>query len=331
MSQREDLPFAKVLTELVDGEKPFPPSHLFQLSGIDEDDARALSKVWEDVPVDRRRNLLRDMAEFAEDDALLFFDRVAIIALHDSDPQVRTFAVRLMGMEEEPHYTDLLLRTLESDPHYDVRAAAATALGQFVYLGEIEEIPAALHRRIEEALLHAYRQDSQVIVRRRALEAVSFSSREEINDLIEDAAHDPDEDWQASALFAMGASADQRWEQDVLANLDADLSDLRYEAVRAAGRLGLTTAKPVLFALAEEDDDENVRAAAVWALSDIGGSDVVEFIGNLIAETESDSEVEYLEEALENLMEAEMLGDLELPLFDFDDEDLLDDDDDQVG
>ena len=60
----------------------------------------------------------------------------------------------------------------------------------------------------------------------------------------------------------------------------------------------------------------------IWRRSD---SDVLgEFIEGLLDEAEDDAEIEYLEEALDNLVDSQMFADLDLPLFDFDEDDLMD-------
>ena len=319
---QEEISFAQVLAELLDTEHVFNPRHIQHLSRLADEDAAALADQWANIPVTRRRGLLSDLVTFAEADPLLFFDQVARLALKDADPDVRTEAIRLLAIEEEPSFAETLLKILTGDEHYDVRAAAAHALGKYVYLGEIEEIPASLNKAIEDALLSVYRDEPQVVVRRRALEAVAFSSRKDINPLIEDAFTSGDEDWQQSALIAMGVSANVKWEPRIVEMLESESSILRQEAVVAAGRLNLKDTKHMLVALAQEDDDPDVREAAVWALSELGGNDVIELLEAWLDEAETEEEADFLEDALENLLENQMFDDMDLPLFEFDEDSL---------
>ena len=74
-----------------------------------------------------------------------------------------------------------ILICLNNDEDVEVRAAAANALGQFVYLGELEKIPAELHHKIEDELLEATTASNEKLIRRRALESLGYSGREEVD------------------------------------------------------------------------------------------------------------------------------------------------------
>jgi HEAT repeat protein len=78
---------------------------------------------------------------------------------------------------------------------------------------------------------------------------------------------------------------------------------MRFEAARACGELELHEAIPKLAMLAEDEDIE-VRQAALWALGRIGGPEARRI---LLTHIESDVEVirEAAEEALEELTFAE--------------------------
>jgi HEAT repeat protein len=149
-------------------------------------------------------------------------------------------------------------------------------------------------------LLHVTTGTDDKLVRRRALEALGFSSRDEVSPLIEKAYTMKDADWQISALFAMGRSADARWKSHVLARLEDSRPAVRAEAIAAAGELELKDAiKPLLKMV--RDDDEDVRIAAIWSLSQIGGERVAEALEALLEKTEDEDETELLEDALDNL------------------------------
>lgn len=75
--------------------------------------------------------------------------------------------------------------------------------------------------------------------------------------------------------------------------------------------------------LQEEENDELVVNAAIWSLSQIGGEDARIYIESLIDETEDDDQVEFLEEALDNLAFTEDLAKFDLLNLDVDD-DLID-------
>jgi HEAT repeat protein len=135
-----------------------------------------------------------------------------------------------------------------------------------------------------------------------AVEALGYSSRPEVAALIRNAYSQHDPQWVASALFAMGRSADpDHWQDDVLYSLDHDNLDIRLAAVEAAGQLPLESARPALLSALETEDNEDIYHAIIWSLSQIGGEDVQIVLYNLADATEDDGLAEFIEEALENL------------------------------
>jgi HEAT repeat protein len=216
------------------------------------------------------------------------------------------------------------LNILSSDKDASARAEAASALGKFVQLGELEEIPKKTQVRVEDVLLEKINSEDDASVRRQALEALGYSPRPEVVTLIESAFHREDPDWQASALFAMGRSSDDRWEENVLPKLFDENPRVQLAAIEAAGELGLTSAREILLKLLEDDEsDELVVNAAIWSLSQIGGEDARIYIESLIDEIDDDDQVEFLEEALDNLAFTEDLEKFDLFNLDLED-DLID-------
>jgi HEAT repeat protein len=209
---------------------------------------------------------------------------------------------------------------LKTDESAEVRATSATALGLFVYLGELEEIPAEMHHKVEEALLEATKSEESSLVRRRALESLGASSRPEVPALIEDAVHQKNPEWVASALLAMGRSSDEQWEKHILSRLRNPNDDIRWEAIEAAGELGLPTARQALLDLLEDEEDLEVRRQAITALSKIGGEGVRATLEELLEMEEDEEEIEFLEESLANLIFAEETGIFEMFGFEPDEE-----------
>jgi HEAT repeat protein len=118
--------------------------------------------------------------------------------------------------------------------------------------------------------------------------------------MIETAYASGNKGWIASALSAMGHSADERWEPQVLAMLENSLPTIRLEAARAAGELEIHQAVRELKDLLD-DPDQDVHDAAVWSLSQIGGEGVRETLEQMYEEMDDDDEADYLSEALDNL------------------------------
>jgi HEAT repeat protein len=293
----------QIIEALLNTQKPFSPKYLHRFSDITPEFLAELKKVWPQVSADRRANLLSDLEELAEADTLVCFDDISRFALKDSDPRPRAAAIRLLWECNDPKLIPSFLDMAENDPDEVVRASACSALGLFVYLGELEEIPENLYHKLENTLLKIAKGKDAPLVRRRALESLGYSGREEVSDLIKDAYNHKDHQWISSSLFAMGRSANEQWAKSVLRVMSSDDKDIQFEAIRAAGELELSEARDPLLEILEEanDLDEDIRLATIWSLSQIGGQGVREALEAILENIDDDEEAESIENALDNL------------------------------
>jgi len=313
------IAFQIVVDALLDDSQPFPPHYLYLFSDIEPGQLKLLLEAWPQVSPARQLALLADLEELAEEDTLLYFDDLARPLLKDPEPQVRIQALRLLWECEDARLAPTFLEILTEDSDSNVRAAAATALGMFIYLGEIEEIAEQTLHKVEDSLLAIIHSDEATLVRRRALEALGWSSRPEVSALIEAGYAEKDADWKVSALFAMGRSGDEGWGKQVLSNLRNRNAAIRLEALRAAGELALASARPILLDMLADEEDVETRHEIIWALTQIGGEKVNDRLVELLEMAEDDEEeTEFLEEALENLAFTEEVSGLDL--LDFEDD-----------
>lgn len=291
-----------LIKAMMDLEKPFPARFLYQFSDMPSEDLQLLASTWQSIPVVRRRAILQDLIELFEHDNLLMYEDIGRIALEDCDTDCQVSGISLLLEAEDPKLVPVFLKLLaDGDKTEFVRAAAANALGLYVYLGELEELKPDVHHEIEDALLLAYAQDPSDLVQRRALESLGYSSREEVVPLLRFASAKDSEEWLESALFAMGRSADNQWEPLVLEQLDHENPEVRGQAIHAAGELALNAARRRLLRQLDREKDEYVRSELIWALSQIGGEGIEEKFEQLLAKTDDDEEADLLEEALDML------------------------------
>lgn len=321
----ELIPFQKVLDSLLNKGKELPQRYLSEFSDIQPASLQSFLEVWPRIELDRKLLLLDRLNARANEDTLVCFDDLGRALLPDDEPQVRIRAMRLLVECEDFRLVPIYIDMLTSDSNVAVRAEAASMLGIFVQLGEFDDIPSEIHRQIEDVLLEVLNGDDDPVVRRRALEALGFSSRDEVPVLIESSFNRQDPDWQASAIFAMGRSNDERWADNVLRMLASEYHRVRLAAVQAAGELGLKLARPLLLRLLEDELDETIADAAIWSLSQIGGEDVRIYLQNLLDNLEDDDDqVVFLEEALDNLAFTEDMASFDLLAFDADEPDIID-------
>lgn len=316
----EIVPFSTVTNALLDENAPFSAKYLHRFSDIQPDQLSSLKSIWTRINPSRKINLLEDLEILAEKDTLLSFDNLAESLLEDPDERVRTLAIRLLWECENSNLIPVFLNVLRSDASITTAAAAATALGLFVFLGEVDKIPSSRLSILEEELIKTAREGRDPLIRRRALETLGFSSRPEVIDLITTAYHKPDSDWVISALIAMGRSNNLAWEKEVIAHLFNENDDIRIEAIQAAGQLELETARPLLLEQLEEDEDPDIWHAILWSLSQIGGEDVRAKLEEFIDRIDDPDEEEFLDEVLENLNLTEQMASFNLMDMDSNDE-----------
>jgi len=329
--------FDSVLDSLLDTKKEFPHRYLTHFSDIGPLELKTLLDVWPRVDLKRKLFLFKELETLVDEDTLVNFDEFARPLLNDPEAEVRIHALRLLGECEDVKLTAIYLNLLKHDANADVRAQTADTLGYFVALGELDEIDEGAYNQVQAALLESARSDEVTRVRRQALESLGYADKPEVTVLIESAMKHKDADWQASALIAMGRSADERWEDEILRALIDENDSIRYAAVRAAGMLPLKSARTVLLRmLAEGEEDDDIIAATIWSLSQIGGEDVRTFLEALldqVEEEEDEDKIALLEEALDNLAFTEDLDRFELMAIDpdvLDDLEDIDEEDDEI-
>lgn len=325
MKDPATISIQQLCTALLDDQTRLKPRYLYRFSDLEAEDLEQLRRIWAQIPLWRRQALLEDISELSESDTLLDFVAFCRLAAEDPDEKVRLLAVQTLEDYEDKSLAPLLLHFMDQDQAVAVRAAAASGLGKYIYAGELDEIPTTLLVKIEEALLKVAQGTDDPRVRRAALESLGYSSREEVTALIEAAYAAPEKEWVASALLAMGRSANPGWEPQVLEKLDSPYPMIRAEAAQAAGELELNNALPRLLELLDDPDDAT-RNASIWSLSQIGGEGVRQALEKLYQAAETDEEADFLESALDNLAFSE--GSQSMALFDFSDLEAGEDDED---
>ncbi|MDX1662819.1 MAG: HEAT repeat domain-containing protein [Candidatus Promineifilaceae bacterium] len=313
----DQLSFPAALERLFDEER-VSLSLLYRLSDMTPGEIDHFAARWPEQSDERRRVIARHLADISEENFVVDFSPVFRQLLEDASPAVRLAALDGLWDTTNTAVVSPILERMQKDPDERVRASAAATLGHFVLMGEWGQINKRVAERIVEALLAQIdKEEVADAVRRAVLESLSGAAHPRVPELIDSAYRHGGEAMRASAVFAMGRSADPRWAPIVLDEMMSPQMEMRIEAARAAGSIGQSD---FVHRLAElvADDDLEVQLAAVTSLGQIGSEEAYEILRRIAA----DPDFEYLATAAEEAIEEiEWLGgELDLSLFDWDDD-----------
>ncbi len=277
--------FSETLRGVAHDAKPTAASLTF-LSDMSSENRATFREIWPELPLERRKRIVSNLVLMSEDNIDLDFRYALLVALEDSDPQVRQSAIEGLYEDNSKLLLGRLLSMLRADPDTTVREAVARALGRFTYIAECEDKLGARAAELRQALLGVARnRNDDMDVRRRAIESLGYLHNDsEVNELITDVYEHGGRNAE-SAIFAMGRSMDPRWEQVILDELESDHPAMRYEAAHAAGEMILSDALPQLVRMIGDRDLE-VRLSAIWALGQIGGKPATEALSQALQSDE---------------------------------------------
>ncbi|TAH52153.1 MAG: HEAT repeat domain-containing protein [Chloroflexota bacterium] len=208
--------------------------------------------------------------------------KLVLRLLDDPDAQVRAEAVSCLWHTADPMWIEELLTKSQRDPDLDVRTRAISTLGHYIVDAEIELFSdldnderalseSDIQRVVDFLFDTAQNTLLSVDERRYSIEALAFLDDPEVDELIHWAYSQNDPRYRASAIFAMGRSGNLRWSDEVLMEMHSANRDVQYEAVRAAGELGLQEATEDLIRLVRGRGVEKaLRLRAIYSLGEAG-------------------------------------------------------------
>jgi HEAT repeat protein len=302
--QRPTPTLDEVIATLKSGGDAVPDETIiYGLSELTDDQILALRPTWLALDTTYRQILMGVLADEMDSNYELDYQAIGELALDDSDDQVRRSGIELLSESEDLEVMDRLIRIVSHDNSDDVRAEAMRVLGNFILLGELGDIDEDETKQAQKLALSLYKNDEEdTQVRARSLEALANCSYGKINQMIEESYRGHDEILKIAAIVAMGRTADNRWEDIILEELEIGLGDIQVEAARASGELQLKDAVPHLAVLLKEGD-RDAQQVCIWALGEIGGKEASRVLENASAdaeEAEDDEMIELIEDALGN-------------------------------
>jgi HEAT repeat protein len=298
------LPIEETIAALGDSTKPLLSSRLTELSHLNAQELALLEKAWRKIEPKRRRQIIYRLVELAEDNFELDFDDIFKSCLRDDDADVQSKAIEGLWESEEASLIDPLIELLEPESPEKVQATAATALGKFALLAELEKLRPHHKTRVCRALLDVIEDSGRSLeIKRRALEAAAPLSLPRMEKAIARAYQSGVPRLKTSAIFAMGKNCDPRWLPILIRELGNADAEIRYEAAQACGELGEKEAAPYLRELTT-DPDVDVQLAAIQALGKIGGPEAKDNLERCLTD-DSEAIQQAAEEALSELEASE--------------------------
>lgn len=295
--------FSNNLAELRDESKPIVPSKLVNVSNLSPEELLLFLDVWINMGFKRRRQIVHNLVDIAEDEPKLNFNAIFEACLCDPDEIVRVKAIEGLWEYENNSVIDRFITMLKEDCQELVRAAAAQALGRFALLAELGKLRPDDSAKVEKALIRTIDdQEEGLEVRRRAIEAISPLSLPEVAEIIQKAYQNEDTKIRVSAIYAMGRNCDPMWLPTLLKELGNPDTEMRFEAAVACGEIGEEEAVPHLMGLIH-DLDTQVQQSAIAALGIIGGSEAEAALSEFLNHPE-----EHIRAAAEDALEALGLG-----------------------
>lgn len=276
------MEFSEYLRHLRDPASHLSVASLRHLHDLTSEQAQMLRSAWPEIDPERRRQVVSQLVELAEDNVDLSFDAVFFAALDDPEGTIRAAAVRGLWEYEGRDLIERLLGLLAKDEEPEVRAEAALALGRFVLQFEFGNLRERHFQKIEEGLRRALEDElEEEEVQARALEAIGACGRPWVRQAILQAYESEVPRLRVSALHAMGRSCEPRWLPLLIQELSSDDPEIRYEAATAldslADRRAVSHLAPLL-----QDPDQEVKEATIAALGQIGGSDAKSLLRPLL-------------------------------------------------
>ena len=179
--------------------------------------------------------------------------------------EVRAKAATTLGDEEYRNAIDALITALHEDEKEEVRIAAARALAKLTG----DEALAALIKALEE--------DESPLVRDAAIDGLATLGGSTALDAIRGALADPSLDIRAKAADILGNEGYQEAMDDLIATLHQDdVEAVRAAAARAIAKLAGEKAVEALIRALEEDDSPLVRILAIDGLAALGDPKAIE-------------------------------------------------------
>ncbi|MCL2615836.1 MAG: HEAT repeat domain-containing protein, partial [Dehalococcoidia bacterium] len=133
---QQSMPLSSILAHIGDDSLELSNAELGELSDLSADEIVEFEATWDNIPAERKCQILSRLEELTKSNVEFNFDRIYRGALYCMDDSVRKAALEGLWENSNPSLLPPLLRLVQQDPSTEVRCAAAIALERFSMLAE---------------------------------------------------------------------------------------------------------------------------------------------------------------------------------------------------
>ena len=289
--QNQSVSVEQLLDHLSKDEIQLNATLVYGLSDLSKDAIDRIRPAWLLLENDTKVTIVRHLIDVAESNVELHYEPFAWLVMEERDADVLEAGIDLLWENESLALLERLINLSTENYPDHLRATAVRHLERYVLLGEYGEIPSHSRDTVLNCLQdlwYANVQDNPL--RGAVIECLGNASFEELTTLIEEAYTSDLDEIRRSAVYAMGRTCNDTWEDILIKELDSRDAQMRYEAARACGQIETEEAILPLYQLVLTDEAE-IREISIWALGEIGGRYAQERLEDLAEQFEDDEEL----------------------------------------
>ncbi|MFZ4828357.1 MAG: HEAT repeat domain-containing protein [Phototrophicaceae bacterium] len=266
----------------------------YGLSDLSQDTLNRIRPSWVLLDTDTKITIIRHLTDVAESNIELHYDTFGWLVLEDRESDILEAGLDLLWENESLSLMNRLIEFCNDSYPNNLRVTAVRHLERFIALGEYGEIDGDSFKRALGSLQAIWYSDNQdVQLRGACIECLGNATFEELPKLIEEAYSSASDEIRCSAVYAMGRTCDETWEDILLDELNSRDAQMRYEAARSCGHIESTEALPILYQMVI-DDEREIQEISIWSMGEIGGRYAQNYLEDLAEKFEDDDELSVL-------------------------------------
>ena len=275
-----------LIKNISDDNIPYKHSDLIHISNINKEQLELFFKTWKDISKTRKLDLLKKFILLSEENVELDYSQIFIGLLIDADDEIKQLSLEGLWEYEDREIIEPVISLLDETHSIEVRISAISLLGIFTIHALDKKIIKRDADKIINELKLIFKNEKNIYIRRKVLEAISPYEDQEINIFINQTYKSNHMELKRSAIFSMGQTYNERWLPEILSELESNNPSMRFEAVNAYAKLCNTNnISPILKLI--KDNDHEIRLASLNAIGMIGGENSKKFLKTISKNSDS--------------------------------------------